>query len=249
MSKYQAIKLSLCAAVLFLALPAHANNVVTANQDVALSFTQPPRLAEAVLTVTQTQQRSLDDVYWPAAGLYRMESQQAQAISDLQPIRDQIAVHTGERRQQWQTLYQALSKMVVGERVAGPIDPDITRITPDTNPALDGNWHLQLPKRPTKVTVLGAVSEPGSYPWNARQAASDYIQQAKTPTLGVSQVWVLSPTGERTQYPVAYWNHQHRDILPGSVIYIPLPSKTIKGQAIAPNQHVLTFLQNRLIRP
>lgn len=246
MINYQVIKRGLCAAVLLIVLPAKAN-VLTANQDIALSFTQPPRLAEAVLTITQAQHRSLDDVYWPAAGLYQRGSEKAKQIADLQPVRHQIAVNTGTVKKQWQTLYQALNNMAVGERIPGTVDPDITRITPNTNPVLKGNWHVQLPKRPTNVTVLGAVDKPGDYPWGERHAASDYIQQAKVDTLGISHVWVISATGERAQYPIAYWNHQHRDILPGSVIYIPLPSKTIKGQAIAPNQHVLTYLQNRLI--
>ncbi|WP_025675198.1 capsule biosynthesis GfcC family protein [Salinivibrio socompensis] len=246
MSKYQKLKRGLCAAALLLALPAQAN-VVTANQDIALSFTQPPRLSEAVLTVTQAQQRSLDDIYWPAAGLYQQQSEKARQIADLQPVRHQIAVNTSKAKQQWQALYNTLTQLSVAERVAGSINPDTTRITPDINPILNGSWHLQLPKRPTTVTVLGAVNQPGDYPWNERQAARDYIQQAKTETFGVSQVWVISPIGDRTQHPVAYWNNQHRDILPGSVIYLPLPTKAIKGQPISPNQHVLTYLQNRFI--
>ncbi|OOE64022.1 capsule biosynthesis GfcC family protein [Salinivibrio kushneri] len=246
MINYNVIKRGLYAVALLMMIPAKAN-VLTANQDIALSFTQPPRLAEAVLTITQAQQRSLDDVYWPAAGLYQRDSEKAKKIADVQPVRHQIAVNTGTVKKQWHTLYQALKKMAVAERMPGVIDPDITRITPGANPRLKGQWHLQLPERPTTVTVLGAVNQPGDYPWGERHAASDYIQQTKTDTLGVSHVWVISPTGERAQYPIAYWNNQHHDILPGSVIYLPLPEIESKAQSTSPNQHVLTYLQNRFI--
>lgn len=248
MINHRSLWCRLCGFAMILTMPVAANTL-TSGADTALSFTQPPRLAQAVLTITHSQQRSLDDVYWPAAGLYRLESQQAQAINDLQPIRDQIAVHTGEQRQQWQKLYQALNKMAVGERIPGTIDPDITRITPNTNPVLKGNWHLQLPTRPTHVMVLGSVSQPGRYPWHERLSAKSYLKQAAPEAWHDSKIWVISPSGERAQHPIAYWNGQHRDILPGSVIYRPLAYKPIKGHTIDPNQHALTYLQNRLIRP
>ncbi|WP_102505138.1 capsule biosynthesis GfcC family protein [Salinivibrio kushneri] len=248
MTNYQVIKRGLFAAVLLIVLPAKAN-VLTANHDIALSFTQPPRLAKAVLTITQAQQRSLDDVYWPAAGLYQQDSEKAKQIADLQPVRHQIAVNTGTVKKQWQTLYQALNKMAVGERIPGAIDPDITRITPNTNPVLKGNWHLQLPTRPTHVMVLGSVSQPGRYPWHERLSAKSYLKQAAPEAWYDSKIWVISPSGERAQHPIAYWNGRHRDILPGSVIYRPLTYKPIKGHTTDPNQHALTYLQNRLIRP
>ncbi|ODP96837.1 hypothetical protein BGL48_15745 [Salinivibrio sp. SS3] len=237
---------SLWAVTVMVTTPGLANTL-TANADIALSFPQSPRLSDAVLTITQTQQRSLDDIYWPAAGLYRLETKRAKGIRDLQPIREQISGNTGEQRQRWQALYHSLNKMAVGERVSVPVDPDITRITPNKNPKLNGNWHLQLPKRPQHVMVLGNVSQPGSYPWHERLSAKSYLQQAEPGSWHDSTVWVVSPSGERAQYPIAYWNGQHRDILPGSVIYRPLNYKPTKDQIIDPNQHVLTYLQNRFI--
>lgn len=237
----------LVAVLLLIAMPLKAATI-TANQDTHLSFSQPPRLSEAVLAVAQSQQRVLDDVYWPAAGLYRKDSQNADRIADLQPVRHQITVNTGKTQQQWKRLYRTLTQLTVAERINRNIDPDFTRITPAANPLLNGTWHLQLPHRPTTIMVLGDVKQPGEYAFTERQSVRRYLEQAGAETIGISQALIIMPSGERSHVPIAYWNERHQDLLPGSIIYLPLPEKAIDGFAVDTNEHVLTYLQHRLIR-
>ncbi|OOF19767.1 hypothetical protein BZJ17_14905 [Salinivibrio sp. IB574] len=224
--------------------PMTPSTIITTRDGTKHSFIQPPQLADAVLTVAYSQYHSLDNIYWPAAGLYQSVWSENTKREALKPVARQVRVQKGELKQQWLALYSALLNLSIGKRIDINIDPDYVRLSKETNPKLDGQWHIQLPTRPKQVLLLGAIDKPGFYPWRVRTSAATYLKDAADQLHGQSYAWVVKPSGHAEKHPIAYWNKQHSDILPGSVIYLPL---SIKDTPIDPNQSVLMYLKNRLI--
>ncbi len=119
------------------------------------------------------------------------------------------------------SLRQQLQAIEVTGRQLVNLDPDKVRVTDLGNPALQGEYSLWIPAKPTTVTVMGLVSSPGSKPFTPGRDVASYLDdQSLLAGAEKSYAWVVYPDGETQRVPVAYWNKRHVEPMPGSVIFV-----------------------------
>ncbi len=109
-------------------------------------------------------------------------------------------------------------------RISFVADPAVLAARPDRDPLLEPGDSIVVPKRPTSVTVLGEVLQPGSFRFNGSLSANDYIEQAGgfSVVADSSRVIVVLPDGT-ARIPESSWLSfgQSDEIPPGSTIYVP----------------------------
>ena len=114
------------------------------------------------------------------------------------------------------------SRKAVG-RMALVADPSVLAANPDKDPLLEAGDTVFIPQRPSTVSVLGDVHNPGSYQYDPKKSASDYIQDAGGYDQNAmdSMTYIVLPDG--TARPVSRsWIDLNSDAIPpGSVVFVP----------------------------
>jgi len=108
-------------------------------------------------------------------------------------------------------------------RVSIVADPSVLAAHPERDPILEPGDSVYIPQRPSTVTVLGDVTQPGSYPFDPKLGAEDYIELAgsygEDPEKDLS--YVVYPDGTAQLIQRSWLNFNSQGIPPGSVIYVP----------------------------
>ncbi|MEC6822469.1 capsule biosynthesis GfcC family protein [Photobacterium piscicola] len=225
LSRYRCYVLaSLC---LFISMPSLAQTIITLYANgtsaaaVTLHYAEPVRLAHVVSD--SLKQRTITETpYWLGSSLSTTtapKNKQAlitQLTQLSQQHRDDTAVSDSfANTAQW------LQQHIQYQRLPVDIDIDKVRLNKSDNPLLNGNYQLQLANRPTSVIVIGAIEKPQTIKWQPRMAAKAYLAQVTPLSIATnSEVTVIQPDGVVQQYPIAYWNNNHKDIAPGAIIFL-----------------------------
>ncbi|GHA39025.1 capsule biosynthesis GfcC family protein [Photobacterium aphoticum] len=231
----------------------------TAPQALQFSYPAPVRL-EQVLSDTLQHLTQLpvpaihngtavsnQTLYWPAASLFtRFPHPDKSAVIDA--LSTLIADSDTDEARVFTALKQQLSVLPIGERIFTSLDYDAVRIDASANPLVNQSVTLVLPPKPTQVLVLGAVQQPGFFPWQPRQSVDAYFDQARVASYGMTQAnnsdaIVIQPDGTVETHTFAYWNHQHRDIAPGATVYLPFAD--LPREAASLNDEIVNLLRNR----
>ncbi|BCK18623.1 capsule biosynthesis GfcC family protein [Vibrio cholerae] len=221
-----------------------ANNV---NQ---LRFSEPVRLDHAVIQTLQHYQLGMQDVDWVSSGLFDLSHAFLFKRDVLLKIVEMQSLAPESQRVHWSSLDKQLRSSDFAKRIFTPVDPDWTRIAPQDNPRLHGQWLLNLIKKPNYVSVYGAVKKPGNIKWVNRQSAKDYAQAAGLVDEQISEIVVIQPDGVVQKHSVAYWNMTFAEVAPGAIVYVPMPLHDSSFYPDTPstdaNQLVIELLRNRL---
>jgi polysaccharide biosynthesis/export protein len=112
---------------------------------------------------------------------------------------------------------QALGRMSV---IA---DPSVLAAHPERDPILEPGDRIYIPQRPSTVTVLGDVMQPGSYQFNSSGNAQDYIDLAGGFGDNAEQdlAYVVYPDGTARRLDSSWLQFGSDGIPPGSVIFVP----------------------------
>lgn len=116
---------------------------------------------------------------------------------------------------------QLRSQKALG-RIAVVADPAALAAHPSNDPLLASGDYVYVPQRPYSVSVLGAVLQPGSVPFNPDLSAADYINRAG----GYSQfadedsTIIVLPDGLARPVDHSWLNFGGQTIPPGSTIYV-----------------------------
>ena len=109
-------------------------------------------------------------------------------------------------------------------RVAYTADPAILKAHRDRDPLLEPGDSVIIPKRPSSVSILGEVMQPGTIAYDPRLSVDDYIERAG----GLSQfaersdTIIVFPDGTAHRANDNTWLSFGRDRIPtGSVIMVP----------------------------
>ncbi|MGF1703704.1 capsule biosynthesis GfcC family protein [Photobacterium makurazakiensis] len=146
----------------------------------------------------------------------------------------------------YQALYQALSEQPIGLRIFTPLDYDMVRIERAANPLITQDISLVLPRRPSTVLVLGAVSKPDVVAWQPRKTAEYYLGHVGSSRLANNSVaTVIQPDGQLETHTIAYWNKNHRDIAPGATVYLGFSSLPSGYRSL--NDEIINLLRNRAL--
>lgn len=117
---------------------------------------------------------------------------------------------------------QLRSQKAMG-RVPFVADPAVLAANPESDPLLEPGDAVYIPQRPSTVSVLGEVMQPGSYIYQSGAEIGDYIRRAGgyAQYADESLTFVVLPDGTARRIEQS-WLHFNIDTLPpGSSIVVP----------------------------
>ena len=122
-----------------------------------------------------------------------------------------------------QGLVQTLRTQKGLGRISVIADPAVLSARPAENPLLEAGDVIYIPQHPSTVSVLGEVLQPGSFPYDKRMNASDYL--AKSGGLsGFADdglIYIILPDGSAQKYDTSWLPNGGQVVPPGSVIVVP----------------------------
>jgi hypothetical protein len=94
---------------------------------------------------------------------------------------------------------------------------------PQQDPLLEAGDVVFIPQRPSTITVLGEVMQPGSYSYRPGMTVGDYIKKAG----GYAQysdedlTFIVQPDGEARRLETSWLSFDATALPPGSSIVVP----------------------------
>ncbi|MBF0191105.1 MAG: SLBB domain-containing protein [Magnetococcales bacterium] len=118
---------------------------------------------------------------------------------------------------------EPLGRMVV------EVDPQQLKANPELDVYLEAGDRLFMPKRPSEVSVTGAVFNPGSFLFVKEHSPTDYIKWAGgfKDNASKGDTFVVLPDGKaQALWSLSnWWDQQGTGLVPGSTIVVPLDPK------------------------
>jgi len=108
-------------------------------------------------------------------------------------------------------------------RITISADPSVLAANPQQDPLLEAGDVIFIPQRPSTVTVLGEVMQPGSYSYQPGMKVSDYIRKAG----GYAQfsdedlTFIVLPDGSGRKIETSWLGYGATQLPPGSSIVVP----------------------------
>ncbi len=122
-----------------------------------------------------------------------------------------------------QTFVNELRNQKAVGRISITADPSVLAAKPDLDPLLEAGDVVYIPQRPTTISVLGQVMQPGSFPYRAGQTLDDYIRQAGgySATADDSLTFIVLPDGTARRVEKSWLSFDSENLPPGSTIVVP----------------------------
>lgn len=108
-------------------------------------------------------------------------------------------------------------------RVTFVADPSVLAAHPEQDPLLESGDTIFIPQRPSTISVLGEVMQPGSYAYQPGAKLEDYLRKAG----GYAQfadeglTFVVMPDGTARKLDRSWLNFSSEKLPPGSSIVVP----------------------------
>ena len=108
-------------------------------------------------------------------------------------------------------------------RIAIAADPSVLATKPELDPLLEPGDVVYIPQRPSTISVLGQVMQPGSLPYRSGNTLGDYIEMAGGygPTSDASNTFIVLPDGSARKVETSWLNFSSVNLPPGSSIVVP----------------------------
>ncbi|MBT9432152.1 capsule biosynthesis GfcC family protein [Candidatus Sodalis endolongispinus] len=140
-----------------------------------------------------------------------------------------------------------LAAMRVTGRQFVPLDPDWIRLHAEANRRLSGEYSVYTLSRPTSIQVVGVTTPAGPQPYQPGRDVAEYLQtHQRLSGAEKNVVWVIQPDGKTEKVPVAYWNHRHVEVAPGSIIYVGFSSWSLPRAYRDVNEQIVSLLTHRI---
>ena len=122
-----------------------------------------------------------------------------------------------------QVMVQTLKTQKGLGRISVIADPTVLTVKPSENPLLEPGDVIFIPQHPSTVSVLGEVMQPGSFTYNRKLSASDYLAKAGgfSGFADDSLVYIILPDGSAERYETSWLPNGGQSVPPGSVIVVP----------------------------
>lgn len=122
-----------------------------------------------------------------------------------------------------QVFVQELRQQRALGRISVVADPSILAARPDQDPLLEAGDVVYVPQRPSTISVLGQVLQPGSYPYNRGESLDAYIRRAGgyARTADESQTFIVLPDGSARRWERSWFQFDSASLPPGSTIVVP----------------------------
>ncbi|HEY9041754.1 MAG TPA: capsule biosynthesis GfcC family protein [Rheinheimera sp.] len=212
-SKVAALALMLCSGLSL----ADVNVDINGQQR---SYSDNPRLADVLKPYALQQQW-----YWPAAALYRTDTQQAEKLRrQLLALATELAQQSDDAqlRDSLALLQAQVNQWQLADRVNIRVDYDAATVVPALNPRFDtGSYRLVLQRRPNTVFVGGAVRREVSVPHLGASDVAAYTASIKmTPGADSEQLAIVQPDGRIIKAGISYFNRSNTEAMPGAQLLV-----------------------------
>ncbi|MBN25722.1 MAG: hypothetical protein CL578_11825 [Alteromonadaceae bacterium] len=233
------------------------------------SYPQAIRLTEALVPLMQSaygnsdqtadgfSSNNISNIYWPAAALYEtqeskvapLHAQRQRLIEKLTTLHQRFANDDRTLLSAIDQLTQVVNSWQLGKRSPIKIDLDLARIQPPKNPLLtDGDYTLSAKPRSNKIFITGAVNQTQVVAHQAYQDVSHYVPaSARIDKANQDYVYVIQADGRVIFAPTAYWNKQHQEVMPGSLLFVPFNTSLFHPELAEVNDLVVSLAKNRLL--
>jgi protein involved in polysaccharide export with SLBB domain len=108
-------------------------------------------------------------------------------------------------------------------RISVVADPAILAVKQSENPLLEAGDVIYIPQHPSTVSVLGEVMQPGSFTYNRKMSAGDYLAKAGgfSGFANGDLTYIILPDGSAQKYETSWLPNGGQSVPPGSVIVVP----------------------------
>jgi len=108
-------------------------------------------------------------------------------------------------------------------RVTFTADPSVLAAHPEQDPLLEAGDVIYIPQRPSTVSVLGEVMQPGTYAYRAGATIEDYVRRAGGYAQFADQgsTFVVMPDGSARQLDRSWLHFSVEKLPPGTSIVVP----------------------------
>lgn len=108
-------------------------------------------------------------------------------------------------------------------RISIVADPTVLARKPALDPILEAGDLIYIPPRPSTVSVLGEVMQPGAHPFVKGMSVSDYIRKAGgyASTADEDNTYIVLPDGTARKIERSWLNFDSQELPPGSAIVVP----------------------------
>ncbi len=193
------------------------------------------------------------NIYWPSAALFipndvTLERARQSSLSNLHLLTINLPSDTHEQKRVFTNLTNELQQWHLAKRVSVQIDYDLARISKAHNPQFDDGYYvLSLHERKESLEITGAVNNTVKAKHLPHTDVSEYLNSANISSLANKDiVIIIQADGRIIEAPTAYWNRQHQEVMPGSIIYVPFKESLFTPQYEELNQQIVALAKNRL---
>jgi len=122
-----------------------------------------------------------------------------------------------------QTFVTELRQQRALGRISVVADPSILASRPELDPLLEPGDVIYVPQRPSTISVLGQVLQPGSYPYTSGESVDSYIRRAGgyARTADESQTYLVFPDGSARRWERSWFRFDAASLPPGTAIVVP----------------------------
>jgi polysaccharide export outer membrane protein len=108
-------------------------------------------------------------------------------------------------------------------RVTFTADPSLLAAHPEQDPLVEAGDTIYIPQRPSTVSVLGEVMQPGTYAYRAGAKLEEYVQRAGGygRFADENQTFIVLPDGSARKLEKSWLNFDVAALPPGSSIVVP----------------------------
>ncbi|WP_168403769.1 capsule biosynthesis GfcC D2 domain-containing protein [Erwinia amylovora] len=192
--------------------------------------------------------------WWPGTAIGEKRAtagviqQQQQLLARLQTWRDQLRNDDdGALAAAVENVRQQIAALKVTGRQFVNLDPDWVRLRPEANRRLEGEYSVYTLKKPTSITLAGVIENSGRTPWVAGRSASGYLSEHPRMSGAERSIALLiSPGGEVSEVPVAYWNQRHTEPQAGSTLFVGFSAWTLPRAYADLNIQIVSVLTHRI---
>jgi protein involved in polysaccharide export with SLBB domain len=119
---------------------------------------------------------------------------------------------------------EKLNTVEVVGRVVVEADPTVLQVRRDLDIILEPGDNLFIPKRPSFVSVIGDVLNPGAMQFIPGKKVRDYIRESGDfqRSADKKRIFVVYPNGEAKPVRVGAWTGSSNMVPPGSTIVVPI---------------------------
>ncbi|ABG41709.1 protein of unknown function DUF1017 [Paraglaciecola sp. T6c] len=193
------------------------------------------------------------NIYWPSAALFipndvTLERARRSSLSNLNILASHLPSDTHEQKSVFTNLINELEHWHLANRLSVKIDYDLARISEAHNPQFDNGYYVvSLHERQESVEIIGAVTNTVETKHLPHTDVSEYLNSANIASFANRDtVIIIQADGRIIEAPTAYWNRQHQEVMPGSIIYVPFKESLFTPQYKELNQLIVTLAKNRL---